>query len=232
MKIAILSDIHSNVYALESVLNAVKKKSIDTLIIAGDFVGYYFWPADVFNLLKDWDLVAIRGNHDQMLEKAKIDKDYLIKKCKKYGSGLSVAIEQLDKDRFTWLTNLPDLLEYKTPDGNILICHGSPWIDDEYIYPDADDKSLGRYDALNVKWVIQGHTHYSMHKNIGDVTLINPGSVGQPRNKKPGAHWALLDTSLNRVDFFCEQYDIKKVVEESKKRHPEIPYLANILENK
>lgn len=230
MKIAILSDIHGNVFALESVLNAVKKKSIDTLVIAGDFVGYYFWPKEVFSLLEGWNFLAIRGNHDQMVGKSIKDKEYLLEKCKKYGSGLSVAIEQLDKERLVWLTNLPGSLEYKTEDGSILICHGSPWIDDEYVYPDAGDESLARYEKLDVKWVIQGHTHYSMHKEIGSVTLINPGSVGQPRNKKPGAHWALLDTSLNKIDFFCEQYDIKKVVEESKKRHPEMPYLANILE--
>ena len=54
MKVALLSDIHGNVFALQSVLNAVKKKGIDTLIVTGDFVGYYFWPAEVFALLKDW----------------------------------------------------------------------------------------------------------------------------------------------------------------------------------
>ena len=111
-----------------------------------------------------------------------------------------------------------------------MICHGSPWENDEYVYPDSSDESFERYAKLNVNWVIQGHTHYSMLKQIGNVTLINPGSVGQPRNKKPGAHWALLDTKINKVNFFCEQYDIKKVVEESNKRHPGIPYLANILE--
>ena len=232
MKIAILSDIHGNVFALKSVLNAVKKKDVDRLMIAGDFIGYYFWPAQVFNLLKDWDFVAIRGNHDQMLKRAKIDKSYLVEKCKKYGSGLSIALEQLSEDRIAWLTGLSDSLEYETQDGKILLCHGSPWVDDEYVYPDAGDKSLGRYAKLDIKWVVQGHTHHSMHKKIGDVELINPGSVGQPRNKKPGAHWALLDTSLNEVNFFCEQYDIKKVVEESRRRHPEIPYLSNILEKR
>ena len=230
MKIAILSDIHGNVFALDSVLNAVKKRGIDTLVIAGDFVGYYFWPKEIFSLLEGWDLVAIRGNHDQMLGKAKKDEDYLAEKCKKYGSGLSVAIEQLDKERLVWLENLPGSLEYKTEDGNILICHGSPWIDDEYVYPDADDESLGTYNKLDVKWVIQGHTHYSMHSKIGHITLINPGSVGQPRDRKPGAHWALLDTNLNKVDFYCEQYNIKTVIKESRERHSEIPYLANILE--
>jgi putative phosphoesterase len=230
VKIAILSDIHGNIFALESVLSAVKKRGIDTLMIAGDFVGYYFWPKEVFSLLEGWNLVAIRGNHDQMLCKAKKNKDYLLDKCKKYGSGLSIAVDQLDNERLAWLANLPRSIEYKTEDGNILICHGSPWIEDEYVYPDASDESLARYSKLDVNWVIQGHTHYTMHKEIGSIMLINPGSVGQPRNKKPGAQWALLDTNLNKVDFFCEQYDIKKVVEESKKRHPEIPYLANILE--
>ena len=138
----------------------------------------------------------------------------------------------MSEDRIAWLTGLSDSLEYKTQDGNILLCHGSPWVDDEYVYPDADNKSLGRYTKLDVKWVVQGHTHHSMHKKIGDVVLINPGSVGQPRNKKPGAHWALLDTSLNEVNFFCEQYDIKKVVEESRRKHPEIPYLSNILKKR
>ena len=143
---------------------------------------------------------------------------------------LFVALDQLDKKTIKWLTNLPNSLKYETEDGDVLLCHGSLWDSDEYIYPDADDESLARYSTLDVKWVIQGHTHYAMHKEIGGVTLINPGSVGQPRDRNPGAHWALLDTSLNKIDFLCEEYDIKKVVDESKKRHPEIPYLASILE--
>ena len=75
MQIAILSDIHSNVFALESVLSAVKKRGVDTLVIAGDFVGYYFWPNEMFSILEGWNLVAIRGNHDEMVGKAKRDKD-------------------------------------------------------------------------------------------------------------------------------------------------------------
>jgi len=83
MKIAILSDIHGNVFALDSVLNAVKKKGIDTLVIAGDFVGYYFWPKEMFSLLEGWNFLAIQGNHDQMAGKAKNDDDYLEEKCRK-----------------------------------------------------------------------------------------------------------------------------------------------------
>lgn len=230
MKLGLLSDIHGNCYALKAVLDALKHKDVDTLIITGDFVGYYFWPSEVFNLLKKWNVVAICGNHDRMLESAMNDKSYRLKVLKKYGSGLEAAIKELDGETLRWLMRLPNSLEYETKDGNILLCHGSPWDGDEYVYPDLNDESLNRYIDLNVGWVIQGHTHYPMHKKIGDISVINPGSVGQPRNGETGAQWALLDTESGKVIHFCEQYDFLKVIKESNKRHPEIPYLANILE--
>ena len=96
MKFALLSDVHSNSFALQAVLNAVKKKNIDTLIMTGDFVGYYFWPAKVFELLKDWNVVAVRGNHDRMLEDVINDTSHRLNIHKKYGSGLEVAFQQLD----------------------------------------------------------------------------------------------------------------------------------------
>jgi putative phosphoesterase len=232
MKFALLSDVHGNSFALQAVLNAVKKKNIDTLIMTGDFVGYYFWPAEVFALLKGFNLIAICGNHDKMLHKAKDDKAYLAKIGKKYGSGLRIALEQLDEKEMSWLASLQETLEYGTKDGKILLCHGSPWDEDEYIYPDSSYDSLNRYRSLGVRWVIQGHTHYPMCKKIGDIMVINPGSVGQPRNGQPGAQWALLDTASGKVKHFCEQYDLSIVVEESKKRHPEILYLADILDRR
>ena len=230
MKIAILSDIHGNVFALKSVLDSIANKGIDKLLVTGDFVGYYFWPVDVFNLLKDWNMVAIAGNHDRMLKLAKSDKKYRQKILNKYGSGIDIALKTLDVKTLNWLMNLPIKIEYDTGDGCVLLCHGSPWDEDEYIYPDTSDKSFSRYSNLSVKWVIQGHTHYPMFKRTNSLTLINPGSVGQPRNKEIGAQWAQLDTITNKVDFFCEPYDVQQVVEASKKRHPELPYLASILE--
>ena len=229
MKFALLSDIHGNSFALKEVLKAVKKKKITTLIITGDFVGYYFWPLEVFELLKGWNIVAIRGNHDRMLEAAIKDKKFINSIVKKYGSGLLDAINQLDKKTINWLIRLPDLLRYKTKYGVVLMCHGSPWDENEYVYPDVDRQLLDRYTNLDEKWIIQGHTHYPMYKELNNTIIINPGSVGQPRGKGIGAQWALLDAKLQKVEFFCEKYDTNKVVTESIKRHPEIPYLANIM---
>ena len=77
MKLAILSDIHGNHIALQTVLAAIKHYEIDKLVVAGDFVGYYFWPRDVIELLESWDIIAIRGNHEEMLIKAENNSEYL-----------------------------------------------------------------------------------------------------------------------------------------------------------
>ena len=230
MKIGLLGDIHGNVHALITVMKAIGQKNIDTLLITGDFIGYYFWPLEVFEILKSWNMFAVCGNHEKMLEKARADDNFRLKISKKYGSGINIALDQLDEKRIEWLKHLPDSLEYETKEGKILLCHGSPWDVDEYVYPDSDTDSLRRYADLNVKWVVQGHTHYPMKKKIGNITIINPGSVGQPRNRQPGAQWALLDTNSRNVEFFCEQYNVNKVMKESSRRHPELPYLANVLD--
>lgn len=232
MKLALLSDIHGNHQALSVVLSAVRQHKVDALLIAGDFIGYYFWPVEVFQLLGAYNVVAVRGNHERMLEKARYDRGFLQLVNAKYGSGLKVALEQLDKKRIGWLMSLPDSFEYKTEAGNILLCHGSPWSRDEYIYPDSEGGLLDKYASLNARWVVQGHTHYPMIRNYVDVTVVNPGAVGQPRNRQIGAQWALLDTESSEIEHFCEQYDFSEVVMESKRRHPEIPYLVDVLERR
>lgn len=230
MKLALLSDIHGNHYALNAVLDAVKQQDVTTLLITGDFVGYYFWPVEVLELLENWDIVAVRGNHDKMLIKAREDENFLRKMTKKYGCGLSIALECLNDESLAWLMTLPDSIVHEVLNEKILLCHGSPWKDDEYVYPDSEEKSLNRYSCLDATYVVQGHTHYPMLKAVEGVTVINPGSVGQPRNGQPGAHWALLDTEQRNVKHFCEQYDTSSVIKESKIRNPDIPYLADILE--
>jgi len=232
LKLGLLADIHGNHYALKAVLDSAKKKGIEKLLVTGDFIGYYFWPMEVLELLKDWDVVAIRGNHDRMLGDILNNNPLRLKLYKKYGSGLNIAFEKLDKKSIDWLLGLSDTAEYDTPEGKILLCHGSPWDPDEYVYPNSSNTSLERYKSLDVKWVIQGHTHYPMNLIIGNTSLINPGSVGQPRNSQPGAHWTSLNTVSGEVRHFCEKYEIALVEEESKKRHPELPYLSQILERK
>ena len=67
MRIALLGDIHGNSFALAAVLEAARAAHVEKLLITGDFVGYYFWPREVLDMLDDWDVAAVRGNHEDML---------------------------------------------------------------------------------------------------------------------------------------------------------------------
>lgn len=230
MKIALLADIHGNALALEAVLHMAAREGVDELFLLGDFVGYYFQPGKVLELLAPWKVTAIRGNHETLLTECAESAEALNAYEKKYGRGLRMAMEQLDDGVLSGLMSLPER-QVVTRDGyTILMCHGSPWDPDKYIYPDAPEPVFARFAELETDVVLMGHTHYPLIRRIGATLLVNPGSVGQPRDKRPGAAWALFDTESGEVEFRREQYDIAQVVMEAGRINPEIPYLAEVLE--
>ncbi|MBL1140626.1 MAG: metallophosphoesterase family protein [Proteobacteria bacterium] len=232
MRLALLADIHGNHFALQAVLDSIKRHEVGKLLIAGDFLGYYFWPREVLELLSAWDVNAIRGNHEDMFVKAGKSPEFLEHVNANYGEGLQVALDTLTSDQINWLENLPHSLEFDTGGSKILLCHGSPWDPDEYIYPDADNEIFEKCAQTGYDWIILGHTHYPMINRSLNATIVNPGSVGQPRNRQPGAQWALLDTESCEINLFCEKYNATHLIKESRGRHPELPYLADVLVRK
>jgi predicted phosphodiesterase len=148
---------------------------------------------------------------------------------KQYGSGLRIAAETLSRQQIDYLVSLPHPLVLEVSSRRILLCHGTPWDNNEYLYPDAPAAKLQRCTAGGHDLVVVGHSHYSMVHQIGGTQLVNPGSVGQPRDRKPGAAWATYDTATGEVALKREQYDASSLVAEAGRRHPEIPYLARIL---
>lgn len=230
MKLGLLGDIHGNADALRAVLTSAVSLGVEKLLITGDLVGYYFSPLEVLGLLDSWDTYIVRGNHEEMLRIARIDDKFLIKVDARYGTGLRTALEQLASDQLNKLCDFPHPLKIEIDRCKILLCHGSPWDIDCYVYPDAGPELLARCAMQEFDLVVQGHTHYPMLHQIGETLLVNPGSVGQPRNRQPGAHWALFDTESRKVTLNCEAYFTRSVIAESRLRHPEIPYLAEILE--
>lgn len=230
MKLGLLGDIHGNAYALQVVLASAASLGVKKLLVTGDLVGYYFSPEEVLKLIRPWDKHVVRGNHEDMLKAARGDSDFMKQVEVRYGTGLRIAIEQLSEQQLDDLCGLPHPLELDIEGCRILLCHGAPWDVDLYVYPDAEQELLERCAIQEFDLVVQGHTHYPMSYQIGKTLLVNPGSVGQPRNRKPGAHWALFDTESREVDLRCEAYDASLVIAESRHRHPEIPYLAEVLE--
>jgi len=233
MKIGLLADIHGNVHALKAVLKSAKKQGADKLLCCGDYVGYYYDPDSVMALLDNWDWVGISGNHEAMLY------DWLNNNNReeikaKYGSGISIASKKLDYETAVRLYEMPSQTKLNIKNYKVMLCHGSPWERDNYIYPDAKQQTVDKMFTYNPDFnvLVYGHTHYPAvwkHKN---QIIINPGSVGQTRDYKPGASWALWDTVTNDVIFYKEKYDVNPVIEMCQTYDPDIKYLANVLVRK
>lgn len=232
MQIALLGDIHGNDLALQAVLASVRTENIDLLLVSGDLVGYYFAPDKVMEMLRPWKKHMIRGNHEDMLASARNNQDQLLRIDRSYGCGIRLALEKLSAAEVDELTALPRSLEIEFGSFRVCLCHGAPWDTDQYVYPDASDNLLGRCAAPGFDAVVMGHTHYPMKHRINNTLLINPGSVGQPRNRNPGADWAVLDTATGSVSLRHENYDSSPLILEAKRRHPDISYLSDVLERR
>lgn len=228
-RIAVLADIHGNFPALRAVLNAAANDGVAHLFLLGDFVGYYYWPRECLDEIEDWPNDAIAGNHDKLLYSVARNSTALAKLTAQYGNGHKVACTTLSNNQLLWLGNLPDRLTVSVAGKTVLLCHGSPWSLDDYIYPDAPADVVEQMKEAPHDVVFFGHTHYQTLWAEGTICVANPGSVGQPRDRRPGAQWLLWEPNSGEIQHRCEQYDITEVAETCRLRDPGIPYLADVL---
>lgn len=229
MKIGILSDIHGNHYALMEVLKEAENIGIEHLLILGDIVGYYYHPDKVLDLLSTRQYDLIKGNHEDILFDIIDDSNLLEKVSKKYGRGHEMAIEKLSESSLHMLRKSPSKKEIKIEDVSFLMCHGSPWLENLYIYPDADNELLSGFNKYDYDFVLFGHTHYPCIFRTKHGVVINPGSIGQSREKGGVASWAIVNTMNNIVQFKSTPYDTKALEKEVLSIDPEISYNLSIL---
>lgn len=228
MKIAVLSDIHGNAGALRATLSEARKGGVEHLIVLGDIIGYYYSALEVLEQLREWSFVAIRGNHERMFAEALKDDEARQRYRTRYGSALDVAAATLGPKDIDWLINLPDRMSIQIGGMALELCHGSPRDPDEYIYPDAPADKLEACRVAGADIVMMGHTHYPMHI-AGVPALLNPGSVGQARDRGGLACWSHIDTSIRAVTSERTSYDPRLLVDEARQRDPHLPYLADVL---
>ena len=229
MKIAVVADVHANLAALNAALADIRSEGIDQLLVAGDLVGYYFQPAEVLETLNDWNAHYVRGNHEDMLLRAMREPQTLDGIRRNYGSGLDIALKSLGANTLSTIEVWPTMRTLEFGKRRLLLCHGSPSDTDQYLYPDCSDEALAPYATIGVDLVICGHTHYPMLRSVENTLFLNPGSLGQPRNGQPGAHWATIDTRDLRITHRISPYDSSALVSECRHRHPELPYLHEVL---
>ena len=161
MKIGVISDIHGNYDALVEVLKKAKKEEVEHLLILGDIVGYYYHPDKILELLSEWSFDMIKGNHENILEDLIANPSLGETTRLKYGSGHNEAINKLTNQQLGFLSSLPETKSVQFDEVSILMCHGSPWSNEYYIYPDSEKEVILKCDSKEHDFVLIGHSHYA-----------------------------------------------------------------------
>lgn len=229
MKIGILSDIHSNIFALDNVLLDLQSKGASKILVVGDLIGYYYWPKQVVTrLMDDPDIICISGNHEEILEKTLNSKKEAESYKKKYGSGFEICKQELSNSQINWLLSLPKSLSISFAGISFFLSHGSLTSSDEYIYPDSKDILLNNNYSQEV-FTIFGNTHYPFIRMHEGKYLINPGSVGQPRDACCLSSYILINTENLSIQFNRVGFESKLILEKIKKTDPDNMYLSEVL---
>jgi len=208
LKLALIADVHSNLHALEAVLDRIDDLSPDALLCAGDIVGYGARPNECCSVVEDRAALAVFGNH----EVAALTRDTIWMNAHAAKAAAWTAGNLTEASR-AFLSRLELGGRMRCGERMLAMYHGSVESAFEYVYEeDCSDQLLGRgrCDVL-----VLGHTHVPFVRRFDRGVVVNPGSVGQPRDWDPRASFALLDTetlecALERVEYdaFAAQRDI------------------------
>jgi len=200
MRLGVISDVHGNLPALEAVLDDMP--AVDLLVCAGDVVGYNPWPAECVERVRGRDVPTVQGNHDRAVASGQASGFNRMAQA-----GVDYARDNLDTDALDWLDGLPTVRH--VADGRVTVVHGHPDDPDHYTYPREFAPDL--LDGAEL--LVMGHTHVQHHAVFGDGIVLNPGSVGQPRDSDPDAAYAVVDLDERTVDERRVRYDIDAVVD-------------------
>lgn len=173
---------------------------VDRVICAGDVVGYNPWPGECIREVRRRDIPTVQGNHDRAVASA---TNFRFNELAR--AGVEYARDNLDETAIAWLDGLPT--STSVADGRISIVHGHPDDPDRYTYPaQFSPRMLGEAEIL-----VLGHTHVQHAERYAEGIVLNPGSVGQPRDGDPRAAYAVLDLDGMTVDERRVTYDIDAV---------------------
>jgi len=198
MELGIISDIHGNLPALEKVL--AELGGVDRLICLGDIVGYNPYPSECIELVQDTCDLVLQGNHDR-LETQGLNRQAV--------AGIEYAKNILSEEQKQYLQDLPE--KNQVYDTDYLAVHSHPEHVDEYVMPRDFPRMRPYLD--NYRGIFLGHTHDQHVAVIDDRLILNPGSVGQPRDGDWRAAYAIVDTEPGKYSFGRVEYNINKVVE-------------------
>ncbi|MGH9381084.1 MAG: metallophosphoesterase family protein [Thermoanaerobaculia bacterium] len=225
MRALICADIHANLEALEAVLELARQEAVDHLVVLGDLVGYGGAPGEVLARLQAWDgpLTLLRGNHDKVVAGLADATDF--NELARASAEWTRA--QLDDAQLAFVRELP--MGPLALDACGMLCHGTPFDEDVYLFSPTEAKQA--FDATEASLTFFGHTHLACfflerrgrvgaylvrgedsRLDLEEETryLVNPGSVGQPRDGDPRAACILFDSARGHLTWQRLEYPVER----------------------
>lgn len=222
MKIAIISDIHGNLEALNAVLKDIEKENCKKIFCLGDLAMAGPLPNETIDFIREiekkYDFEIIQGNTDEMLA---YSSDDIYEKIKKTLPVMAEAyksdIKIITTSQKEYLKNLPKQKEIKIGKLKILLVHGSPRKNNEDILPNLDIKIVEEMIAsTDATLILCGHTHIPCgYQTTTNQTVINVGSVGRPFSKNPNACYCIVEYIENTNEFIAKHNLVKYNFEKS-----------------
>jgi putative phosphoesterase len=225
MRILFISDLHGNKEALDAVLRVPH----DEVICLGDLADYGPSPAECIEYIIDNNVITVLGNHDAAVGSG-IDCG-----CGYTYKHLSTATREytwdvIDEEHRKFLRQLPFEIKREYNGNKLHFTHGSPRSNYEYIKPDTpEDEVHEMLLEVDSDYLFIGHSHIPFVRIVDDVTIINPGSVGQPRDNDPRASCAIFDTDLMQAEIIRCDYDIETTCQKIRDKMPHSNELIDIL---
>ena len=212
MRVGLISDIHANLPALEAVLDDMPP--VDDIVCAGDIVGYNPWPQECLKRIQSVSSLVVQGNHDR-----NVDTPHRYEHNEMAYAGLKLAQKELTDTEREWLADLPQQAEFADGEYRLVHSHPDPKKLGTYVRPAQFPKMRPYLDDHT--GIVLGHTHIQHKTVIDDRLIVNPGSVGQPRDRDKLAAYAVLDTVADDIELHRVEYDINRVI--SRVEESELP---------
>jgi putative phosphoesterase len=216
-RVAVITDIHANLPALEAALEATERTDVDAVHCGGDLVGYGPHPNEVCALIEQRAIPTIYGNYDYAIARDLEDCGcaYRDQHDRELGQ-LSVAwtLQHTNERSKDFMRGLPFDLLFELGNNRVRLVHGSPRKVNEYLFADKPAHTFERIAAgADCDVLAFGHTHQPWVREYGGVLFVNCGSVGKPKGGDPRAAFALLELDGGRViaDIERVEYDAEAV---------------------
>jgi len=214
MRIAVIADIHSNIFSLNEVLLDIDNRNVDLIVCMGDLVGYATYPNEVIDIIRENKILTIKGNYDEAVgeELMACGCDYPDPKdLENAAISLNWTIDETREDNKEFLKSLPKEVVMSFEGTTIKFVHGSPRRINEYLKENSKEAEEVMA-AFEEDILVCGHTHKPYYKMYGDRMLVNAGSAGKPKTGTPNANYIVIDLNSDKaeVEIYEVEYEYEK----------------------